>query len=178
MDIKVEGLAEIAALSLFCYQRLFSRLVKKPVREYVKLRRMALACEMLGDKKNRILDVALNCGFGSHESFTRAFKETCGITPEQYRNYPVFLNQFDKPDLLLGYVLADEGVPLISDGLVLEMNKKTLKEPIDFMGVLGFVPIGEQIPVGEATGLDVPGEVWRRSTRRSGTVMSGSKTGA
>lgn len=161
-DIKIEVLAETASLSLFYYQRLFSRLVKKPVREYIKLRRMAIVLEVLQNKNNRILDIALEYGFGSHETFTRAFKEAYGMTPEQYREKPVSLNRFDKPDLLLGYTLIDEGVPLISDGLVLEMNHRTLNEPIDFMGVIGYVSIAGQLPVGESTGVDMPGEIWRR----------------
>ena len=49
-DIQIEELADIAGLSLFYYQRLFTRLVKKPVREYIKLRRLARACEVLRDK--------------------------------------------------------------------------------------------------------------------------------
>lgn len=161
-DIKIEILAETASLSLFYYQRLFSRLVKKPVREYIKLRRMALVVETLQKKNNRILDIALEYGFGSHETFTRAFKEVYGMTPEQYREKPVSLNRFDKPDLLLGYTLIDEGVPMISDGLVLEMNRRILNEPIDFIGVSGYVPIEGQLPVGESTGVDIPGEIWRR----------------
>ncbi|MDF2544061.1 MAG: AraC family transcriptional regulator [Herbinix sp.] len=161
-DIKIEILAETAALSLFYYQRLFSRLVKKPVREYIKLRRMALVLEGLQNKNNRILDIALEYGFGSHETFTRAFKEVYGMTPEKYRENPVSLNQFDKPDLMLGYTLIDEGVPLISDGLVLEINRRLLQEPIRFMGLIGYVPIAGQLPVGESTGVDIPGEVWSR----------------
>ncbi|NLN46262.1 MAG: AraC family transcriptional regulator [Clostridiaceae bacterium] len=161
-DLRIEQLAEMASLSVFYYQRLFSRLVKKPVREYIKLRRLAGASAMLGDKRKRLLDIALDFGFGSHETFTRAFKEAYGMTPAQYRNRPVALNQFDKPDLLLGYVLIDEGVPLIRDGLVLEMNRKELREPALFMGLEDYVPIPGQIPVGETTGIDVPGELWRR----------------
>jgi AraC family transcriptional regulator len=84
------------------------------------------------------------------------------MTPEQYRDNPVLLNQFDKPDLLLGYVMIDEGVPLISDGLVLEINRKTLDNPVDFMGIVGYVQIPGQFPIGEATGVDIPGEIWRR----------------
>ena len=38
-EIDIEQLAKESSLSLFYYQRLFSRLVKKPVREYIKLRR-------------------------------------------------------------------------------------------------------------------------------------------
>ena len=163
--IEIEELAKTAALSPFYYQRLFSRLVKKPVREYIKLRRLANACNALKDMKKRILDVAVEYGFGSHETFTRAFKDAYGMTPEQYRKHPVMLNQFIKPDLLLGYTMIDEGVPLITDGLVFEVNRKTLREPVEFMGVLGYVPIAGQIPIGEATGTDVPGEIWARFHR-------------
>ncbi|WP_313340021.1 AraC family transcriptional regulator [Sedimentibacter sp.] len=159
-EIDIKQLAKESALSLFYYQRLFSRLVKKPVREYIKLRRLACACKSLADKQHRILDIALDCGFGSHETFTRAFKEAYKMTPEEYREQPVMLNQFDKPDLLLNYTMIDEGVPLISDGLVLEFNRKTIQQPILFMGVTGIIPIVGQMPLGEATGVDMPGEVW------------------
>lgn len=161
-EISIEQLSRVAALSPFYYQRLFSRLVKKPVREYIKLRQLACAAEGLKNKDVRILDIALNCGFGSHESFTRAFKAAYGMTPEAYRAYPLILNQFDEPDLLLSYTMIDEGVPLISDGLVLEFNRKVLERPVSFMGMTGIIPIEGQIPLGEATGVDLPGNVWRR----------------
>lgn len=31
------------------------------------------------------------------------------------------INQYVKPDLLLNYVMVDENVPLITDGIVLEV---------------------------------------------------------
>jgi AraC family transcriptional regulator len=161
-EIKIDDLAALAKLSPFYYQRLFSRLVKKPIREYIKFRRLAHASDLLPNKKLRILDIAIESGFNSHETFTRAFKEAYGMTPESYRENPVMLNQFDKPDLTLNYVMIDEGVPLISDGLVLEFNRKTLETPISFLGFEGCVPIHGQMPNGEATGVDIPGEVWGR----------------
>lgn len=164
-ELKIEALAEQAALSPFYYQRLFSRLVKKPVREYIRLRRLARASTMLRKGDARILDIALDCGFGSHEVFSRTFKDAYGMTPAGFREAPVALNQFDKPDLLLNYVLIDEGVPLISEGLVLEMNCRHLGEPVRFMGISGAVPIDGQMPLGEATGVDIPGEIWERFHR-------------
>lgn len=164
-DIAIEQIAEIANLSPFYYQRLFSRLVKKPVREYIKLRRLAYASKVLANKNLRILDIALDYGFGSHETLTRAFKSAYGMTPEEYRANPVMLNQYDKPDLSLYYTIIDEGVPLISDGLVLEFNHKTLDKPISFLGVTGIIPIEGQMPLGEATGVDLPGDVWQRFHR-------------
>jgi len=46
-EIAMEKLAEVAALSPFYFQRLFARLVKRPVREYIKLRRLARASKAL-----------------------------------------------------------------------------------------------------------------------------------
>jgi len=161
-EIQIEKLAGIAHLSLFYYHRLFTRLVKKPVREYAKLRRLARACRSLADKGNRILDVALEYGFGSHETFTRAFKGAYGLTPSEYRNNPVSLSHFDKPDLLLGLAAIDEGAPLVSDGLVLEINRKTLGEPVRFLGVSEQIRFEMGKMLGERPGVSAPGEVWGR----------------
>ena len=161
-EISANDLAGIVSLSVFYYQRLFTRLVKKPVQEYIKLRRLARASKALEDKNNRILDVALAYGFGSHDTFTRAFKDAYGFTPTEYRSNPVMLNNFNKPDLLLGYVMIDEGVPLVSDGMVLEINRKTMDAPVNFIGVSDYVRIESQIPAGMVTGVDTPGAIWAR----------------
>ena len=160
-DIDIEQLAKESALSLFIIKVILSSCEKTSPR-YIKLRRLACAYKSLADKQRRILDIALDCGFGSHETFTRAFKEHFKMTPEEYRKQPVMLNQFDKPDLLLNYTMIDEGVPLISDGLVLEFNRKNLLHPILFMGFTGIIPIEGQMPLGEATGIDMPGQVWEK----------------
>lgn len=161
-DILIEELSEIAALSLFYYQRLFTRLVKTSVRDYVKLRRLARSATMLRNKENRIIDIAMKYGFGSHVSFTRAFKETYGITPSQYRDNPIGLQNFDKPDLLLNYFVVDEGVPLISEGVVLEMNRRFLEEPVNFLGVTGYYPFKFGKMMGERTGIDTVDDIWSR----------------
>ena len=153
-------MAEIASLSLFYYQRLFTRLVKCSVREYIKLRRLSRACEALLHRQSRILDVALDFGFNSHETFTRAFKEAYGITPAQYRDKPVELESFDKPNLLLNYVMVDEGVPLISEGIVLEYNYKTLDKPVHFLGVKDFWRFKPGKMLGEKTGVSDVGAIW------------------
>ena len=97
-DIPIDKLAETASLSPFYFQRLFSRLVKKPVCEYIKLRKLAQAADDLKTKNTRIIDTAVNYGFSSHANFTRAFKEVYGITPDEYRTSDVHLNQFVKPE--------------------------------------------------------------------------------
>lgn len=50
-DINMETFAKVVALSPYYFQRLFKRLVKQLVNEYMRLRRLAKASEAL--KNNR-----------------------------------------------------------------------------------------------------------------------------
>lgn len=159
-EFEIEELAEIAALSPFYFQRLFSRLVKRPVMEYIKNRRLALACDVLASKDLRIIDIALEFGFQSHSVFTKAFKDAYNMTPVKHRENPILLVRVNKPNLLLNYTMMDEGVPLISDGIVIEINRRALDLPINFMGITDFTPIEGQMPAGENTGPDLLGRVW------------------
>lgn len=158
-EIPIDKLAEIANLSPFYFQRLFSRLVKRPVCEYIKLRRLAQAVNDLKVKNSRILDIALDYGFSSHASFTRAFKETYGITPEEYRITGVHLNQFVKPELVLNYVMVDENVPLVTDGIVLEVMRRQLTAPRTFIGIAKEIPITELMG-GTDTSVSFAAKLW------------------
>lgn len=158
-DIKIEALAKVASLSPYYFQRLFRRLIKKSVNEYVRLRRLAKASEDLKNKEKRIIDVALDYGFTDHSNFTRAFKDAYGITPDEFRTCPVILNHFIKPDLLLNYVMVDEEVSLIADGIVVEVIRKKLDEPRMFIGIEGEVPVTE-LTGGKATGTATAGIMW------------------
>ena len=159
-DIPTEYLADSVGLSHFYFQRLFKRLVKKPVQEYIKLRRLAKVIPILNDSDQRLLDIAFEYGFSSHANFTRAFKETYGITPEDYRKTPRTLNNFEKPELSMDYILIEEGVPLIAGNIVLEIGRRTLKQPEIYLGFETEIRISEQVPLGENTGIDVPGQLW------------------
>lgn len=159
-DISIMDLANKASLSPFYYQRLFRRLVKKPVAEYIKLRRNALAIDALLDEKKRILDVALELGFSSHEQFSRSFKETFAMTPSEYRKNPTMLSRMNKPELSLQYTLVEEGVPLISEGVVLEISRKTLSKPESLVGLIRKAPISFIEGQGVDSGVDPLLEVW------------------
>lgn len=160
-EISIDSLAKTAKLSPFYYQRLFSRLVKKPVSEYIKLRRMAWATDALLQQDQRILDIALKLGFSSHEHFTRTFRETFGMTPVEYRNNPQTLNRMTKPELLLNYTLVDEGVPLITDGIILEVNRRRLMQPIHYVGLEKKMPVQFLEGLGTESGVDPLDILWR-----------------
>ncbi len=174
--IEIDKLAGIAHLSPFYYQRLFNRLVGKPVMEYARLRRLANAADHLAHNHRRIVDVALDYGFENHETFTRAFKDAYGLTPEEYRAAPRQLSHFLMPDLSLKYVLVDENVPLQADGIVLEMRRATLSAPRLFTGFT------VQNPMADTPGIDFLGELWNRfhskKEKVAGLLSGGNELGA
>ena len=156
--IDVDELAATAHLSKFYYQRLFSRLVGKPVMEYVKLRRLAHAADRLATAKDqtRISEVAIENGFENHETFTRAFKCAYGLTPEEFRAEPRPLSHYRVPDLSLQYYLVDENVPLAADGIILEVSRRSLPAPRHFTGFV------VETPIANTPGIDTLAELWAR----------------
>lgn len=159
-EISIAALAEKAGLSQFYYQRLFHRLVKKSVAEYIRLRRMSKAVDILLDKEQRILDIALGLGFETHEHFSRTFKNTYGMTPTEYRKNPRTLNRMTKPELLLNYVIIDEGVPLITDGIVIEINRKHFDLDVTYIGFIKKLPLEYGAGLGSDPGVDVLSNLW------------------
>lgn len=157
--MEMEKLAKVAVLSPYYFQRLFSRLVNTSVNDYIRLRRLAKASEYLKCKDKRIIDVAVELGFSDQANFTRAFKDAYGISPSQFRTDPVILNNFIKPDLLLNHTMVDENIPLIAEGIVVEVTRRELRKPRNFIGIEGKVPIDE-VCEGKDTSVSSPGLIW------------------
>ncbi|MNZ89133.1 Regulatory protein SoxS [compost metagenome] len=65
--------------------RQFHSLTGMTLRDYVKIRRINCAALELRDTDDRILDIAVRCGFSSQEALTRSFVKAFGITPYSYR---------------------------------------------------------------------------------------------
>ncbi|MGL4732044.1 MAG: AraC family transcriptional regulator [Clostridium sp.] len=86
-NIKYELTPEIIAnecgYSVFHFLRVFNVNQGITLMDYVKKRRLSLAAMELFDGK-RILDVALEYGFETHNGFSKAFKKEYGFSPKQY----------------------------------------------------------------------------------------------
>ncbi|MBR2688178.1 MAG: AraC family transcriptional regulator [Aquamicrobium sp.] len=57
-----------------------------PVMRYLRARRLTEAAGRLAGGASDILTIALEHGYGSHEAFTRAFREQFNLSPEQVRD--------------------------------------------------------------------------------------------
>ncbi|HEY7336726.1 MAG TPA: AraC family transcriptional regulator [Bryobacteraceae bacterium] len=84
-DLALKTLAAKAGISKFHLHRLFCGVVGETPKRFTLRLRLNLAAAMLLGGKDSILNVALACGFQSHEAFCRAFRRRFGMTPRAYR---------------------------------------------------------------------------------------------
>ena len=86
--ITLKQLSRQAGYSPFHSARMFKELTGRSPFEYMRMLRLTQAALMLRDERTRVLDVALDFVFDSHEGFTRAFSKEFGITPRRYQQSP------------------------------------------------------------------------------------------
>lgn len=87
--ITLHRLAQAAGYSPWHAARVFKEITGKTPFEYIRTLRLSRAAVKLRDEEPRIIDVALDFVFESHEGFTRAFSKQFGISPRDYtRNKP------------------------------------------------------------------------------------------
>jgi len=84
-DLETADVAREAGISHWHFQRIFKALTNETLKTYIRSRRLAIALDMLLSTERRIIEIALDAGFQSQESFTRVFKLAFGITPAAYR---------------------------------------------------------------------------------------------
>ncbi|THB73443.1 MAG: AraC family transcriptional regulator [Desulfobacteraceae bacterium] len=104
-SIKTSDVARESAYSLFHFHRIFQAATGDTLKSYINHRRLTQAARRLLEKSTPLIQISLDYGFESQESFTRAFKRRFGVTPGRYRkegiHYPtVYRNKFDINQLL------------------------------------------------------------------------------
>jgi AraC family transcriptional regulator len=83
--LSLNGIAAACGVSRSHLANAFATATGWPVMKYLKARRLSEAARGLAAGAPDILSLALDFGYGSHEAFTRAFREQFGQTPEQVR---------------------------------------------------------------------------------------------
>jgi AraC family transcriptional regulator len=83
--LSLDVIAEAVGVSRFHLSRAFNVTVQTSLAQYVRARRLNRAAHALAAGAPDILTVALDSGYGSHEAFTRAFRQQFGVVPEHVR---------------------------------------------------------------------------------------------
>jgi AraC family transcriptional regulator len=82
--ITLHRLANAAGYSPWHAAKIFKTLTGKTPFEYIRAMRLSRAAMRLRDEDVRIVDVAFDFVFDSHEGFTRAFSKQFGLTPQRF----------------------------------------------------------------------------------------------
>lgn len=85
-ELTLDQLSRVSCFSKYHFHRLFTAHTGLSLQQYIRwLRLKRAAHQLIIYKDSTIIEIALNAGFESHESFTRAFKQTCGLSPRDFR---------------------------------------------------------------------------------------------
>lgn len=83
--INLDEISQKAFLSRYHFHRLFSQVYKKTPHQYLTLKRIEKAKDLLAENK-QVIDVCNEVGFESLGSFSTLFKKEIGFAPTYYRN--------------------------------------------------------------------------------------------
>jgi AraC family transcriptional regulator len=83
--LELDEVAAVAAFSRFHFHRVFRGLVGETLKGYIRRLRLERAARNLKRLDEPVTQIALQAGFETHESFTRAFGDMFGIPPSAYR---------------------------------------------------------------------------------------------
>lgn len=140
-NISISDVCALSDLSTWQFQRVFRAYVGDSIGSYIRGRRLAKAAQLLKNENSsssaRILDIALDFQFGSHEAFSRAFKMSFDVNPSEVRKLPHNRLILSKPKLdREKLILIHSGIQ--KDPLIVEFGPK------NFVGL----PIVIESPLG------------------------------
>ena len=106
-EITLDNLSHVCGYSKYYALRIFRELTGKTPFEVIRALRLTNAAQTLRDSDNKIINVALENGFESHDGFTRAFLRQFGIVPKKYQAETPPLNWFINYPIEAYYILKE-----------------------------------------------------------------------
>lgn len=113
--ITLKQLANAAGYSPWHVVKAFKHHTGRTPFEYIRLLRLTGAALRLRDEKPRILDVALDFVFDSHEGFTRAFTKEFGLSPKAYSQSAPPIQLFMPEKVYSVYLALKKGGRVMSE---------------------------------------------------------------
>src|SRR5579862_6661255 len=84
-QVKLEELAQVACFSEFHFHRIFSAVSGETLNTFTNRLRLEKAARLLRYSERSLTDIALDCGFSSSATFSRAFRSGYDTSPSQFR---------------------------------------------------------------------------------------------
>jgi len=116
-ELSLEEISSVAGVSRFHMVRAFAAATGFSVMRYVRARRLSEAARELARGAPDILSLALDADYGSHEAFSRAFRDQFGMTPEAVRAATCLDHlKLQEPILMESSALDNLAPPRFEDG--------------------------------------------------------------
>ena len=133
----LDDIATACGVSKFHLAHAFGTATGISVMQYLRARRLSEAVQALAAGSMDILELALDCGYASHEAFTRAFRSQFGVTPESVRRNKTI-----------------EGLAMTKAIKLPDSNRINLKTPRFVSGAaMHVVGLSQFHPFGDAQGI-------------------------
>jgi AraC family transcriptional regulator len=84
-QVKLEELAKVACFSEFHFHRIFSAVSGETLSNFTNRLRLEKAARLLRYSDHSLTEIALDCGFSSSATFSRAFRSGYDTSPSQFR---------------------------------------------------------------------------------------------
>lgn len=99
-NLTLEGLARESYMSPYYLSHQFKRITGYTVTHYIHQVRVRNCQFLLINSRNKITDIAMECGFVSFSQFNRVFRKFSGESPSEYRKNHAGEQQVDKIEKL------------------------------------------------------------------------------
>ena len=83
--LNLDELARVACFSSFHFHRIFGAVTGETLNHFTNRLRLEKAARLLRFSDQNVTDIALECGFSSSATFSRAFRSGYGTSPSEYR---------------------------------------------------------------------------------------------
>ena len=83
--VKLDELAKVACFSEFHFHRIFGAITGETLNNFTNRLRLEKAARLLRYSEQSLTDIALDCGFSSSATFSRAFRAYYDTNPRQFR---------------------------------------------------------------------------------------------
>lgn len=108
--ISLKKLSSVTEYSPWYASKIFKNVTGKSPFDYIRAMRLTKAALSLRDENLKVIDVALDFVFDSHEGFTKAFSKEFGISPKEYKKHCPPIQLFMPEKFFDTYNILNKGI--------------------------------------------------------------------
>lgn len=110
--VKLAELADVACFSEFHFHRIFTAVSGETLNSFTNRLRLEKAARLLRYSEQSLTDIALDCGFSSSATFSRAFRSGYDTSPSQFRKSGEIKNSKIRKEL---FPEDEYGIPMSAE---------------------------------------------------------------